>query len=67
VLKKVKNVTELKRNDLPLDKASRLCNTKLIEGASELIVFAYHDSWTVLDCAAEARRKDKLVTLMYLD
>jgi len=67
VLKKVKNVTELGYNDLSLDKASRRCNSELLERASELIVFAYHDSWTVLDCAAEARRKDKLVTLMYLD
>eukprot|EP00471_Norrisiella_sphaerica_P008877 CAMPEP_0184498626 /NCGR_PEP_ID=MMETSP0113_2-20130426/39436_1 /TAXON_ID=91329 /ORGANISM="Norrisiella sphaerica, Strain BC52" /LENGTH=348 /DNA_ID=CAMNT_0026886227 /DNA_START=722 /DNA_END=1768 /DNA_ORIENTATION=+ len=67
VLEKVTNVTELKRNDIPLDKASRLCNSELLDQASELIVFAYHDSWTVLDCAAEARRKDKLVTLMYLD
>mmetsp|Transcript_36235 Transcript_36235/g.70415 ORF Transcript_36235/g.70415 Transcript_36235/m.70415 type:complete len:408 (+) Transcript_36235:22-1245(+) len=67
VLKRVSNVTELKYNDIPLDKASRKCNSVLIDEASELIVFAYHDSTTVLDCADEARKNDKLVTEMYLD
>eukprot|EP00470_Lotharella_oceanica_P002201 CAMPEP_0170171528 /NCGR_PEP_ID=MMETSP0040_2-20121228/4692_1 /TAXON_ID=641309 /ORGANISM="Lotharella oceanica, Strain CCMP622" /LENGTH=293 /DNA_ID=CAMNT_0010411641 /DNA_START=223 /DNA_END=1104 /DNA_ORIENTATION=- len=67
VLKQVSNVTELKYNDMPLDIASRKCNSVLIDEASELIVFAYHDSTTVLDCADEARKNDKLVTEMYLD
>ncbi|GAB5369351.1 hypothetical protein AAMO2058_001397300 [Amorphochlora amoebiformis] len=67
LLEKVHNITELKRNDLPLDKASRVCNSELVKYCQELIIFAYHDSETYLDCAAEARSLDKLVTMMYLD
>eukprot|EP00468_Gymnochlora_sp_CCMP2014_P003330 CAMPEP_0167767436 /NCGR_PEP_ID=MMETSP0110_2-20121227/16052_1 /TAXON_ID=629695 /ORGANISM="Gymnochlora sp., Strain CCMP2014" /LENGTH=380 /DNA_ID=CAMNT_0007655881 /DNA_START=917 /DNA_END=2059 /DNA_ORIENTATION=+ len=67
VLKNVSHITELGHSEMELDVASRLCNSACINDCQELIIFAYHDSWTVLDAAAEARRKDKLVTLMYLD
>jgi hypothetical protein len=68
LLEKVQNVIEMNENDdLPLDIASRLCNSKIIGKCEHLISFAFHDSVVVLEAAREAKSLNKLVTLLYLD
>nr|UXY87255.1 CMESO_444 [Cryptomonas sp.] len=68
LLKKVQNVVETKKNDhLPLDMASRLCNSDILSRCEHLISFAFHDSVVVLEAAREAKMLNKLVTLLYLD
>jgi len=42
---KVKNLIEMNQNDdLPLDVASRLCNSKILTYCTHFIAFAFHDS-----------------------
>ena len=68
LLEKVQNVVEMSENDdLPLDVASRLCNSDILSRCEHLISFAFHDSEVVLDAAKEAKALNKLVTLLYLD
>ena len=68
LLEKVQNVIEMKENDdLPLDVASRLCNSDILSRCEHLISFAFHDSIVVLEAAREAKSLNKLVTLLYLD
>lgn len=68
LLEKVQNVIEMKDNDdLPLDVASRLCNSDILSRCEHLISFAFHDSIVVLEAAREAKSLNKLVTLLYLD
>jgi hypothetical protein len=68
LLEKVQNVIEMKENDdLPLDVASRLCNSDILSRCEHLISFAFHDSIVVLEAAREAKSLSKLVTLLYLD
>jgi hypothetical protein len=68
LLEKVQNVIEMKENDeLPLDIASRLCNSNILSKCEHLISFAFHDSIVVLEAAREAKSLNKLVTLLYLD
>jgi hypothetical protein len=68
LLEKVQNVIEMKENDdLPLDIASRLCNSDILSRCEHLISFAFHDSIVVLEAAREAKSLSKLVTLLYLD
>jgi hypothetical protein len=68
LLEKVQNVIEMKENDeLPLDVASRLCNSDILSRCEHLISFAFHDSVVVLEAASEAKSLNKLVTLLYLD
>ena len=68
LLEKVENVIEMKENDdLPLDVASRLCNSDILSKCEHLISFAFHDSVVVLEAASEAKSLNKLVTLLYLD
>jgi hypothetical protein len=68
LLEKVQNVIEMTENDdLPLDVASRLCNSDILGRCDHLISFAFHDSDVVLDAAKEAKALNKLVTLLYLD
>jgi len=67
LLEKVQNVVEMSENDdLPLDVASRLCNSDILSRCEHLISFAFHDSEVVLDAAKEAKALNKLVTLLYL-
>jgi hypothetical protein len=68
LLEKVQNVIEMKENDdLPLDVASRLCNSDILSRCEHLISFAFHDRIVVLEAAREAKSLSKLVTLLYLD
>lgn len=68
LLEKVQNVVEMRENDeLPLDVASRLCNSDILSRCEHLISFAFHDSIVVLEAASEAKSLNKLVTLLYLD
>jgi hypothetical protein len=68
LLEKVQNVIEMRENDeLPLDLASRLCNSDILSRCEHLISFAFHDSIVVLEAASEAKSLNKLVTLLYLD
>lgn len=68
LVNQVKQVEEMPQNDhLPLDVASKICNSRLISLADQLIAFAFHSSNTVVEAANEAKRKDKIVTIMYLD
>lgn len=68
LLEKVQNVIEMRENDeLPLDVASRLCNSDILSRCEHLISFAFHDSVVVLEAASEAKSLNKLVTLLYLD
>lgn len=68
LLDKVQNVIEMRENDeLPLDVASRLCNSDILSRCEHLISFAFHDSVVVLEAASEAKSLNKLVTLLYLD
>lgn len=68
LLEKVQNVIEMSENDdLPLDIASRLCNSDILSRCEHLISFAFHDSVVVLEATREAKSLNKLVTLLYLD
>ena len=68
LLEKVQNVIEMRENDeLPLDVASRLCNSDILSRCEHLISFAFHDSIVVLEAASEAKSLNKLITLLYLD
>jgi hypothetical protein len=68
LLERVTQVVEMKQNDsLPLDVASRLCNSDIISRADRFISFAFHDSEVVLEAAREAKALNKVVTLLYLD
>jgi len=63
----VKNVVELGHNDLPLDAASRICNSELLSKGDQLIVFAFHDSRTLRETIEEAKALSLLVTVLFLD
>lgn len=68
LIKEVKNVQEMPENDhLPLDIASKKCNSKLISLSDQLVAFAFRASHTVVEAANEADEMDKIVTIMYLD
>jgi len=54
-------------DDLPLEVASRICNSKLLSESDQLIAFAFHESQTVIEAANEARKLNILVTVLYLD
>ena len=61
-------ITRIFQNDdMPLDVASRICNSHLLSQTDQLISFAFHESKTVLEAAQEAQKLDMLVTLLYLD
>lgn len=68
LLQDVTNVVTMPQNDeMPLDVASRICNSHLLSLTDHLISFAFHESKTVLEAAQEAQKLDMLVTLLYLD
>jgi len=68
LLQNVTNVMEMPQNDgLPLELASRICNSYLLSQADQLISFAFHDSETVIEANKEAKKLDMLVTTLYLD
>lgn len=64
----MKNVITMPKNDnLPLDAASRLCNSDLLKRTDQLICFAFHDSHTIIETSKEARKRNMIVTDLYLD
>jgi len=67
LLAEVKQVIELGHNQLPLDAASRICNSELLAKGDQLIVFAFHDSKTLLETIEEAKAMSLLVTVLFLD
>ena len=68
LLKEVKDVVEMpQNNDMSLDIASRICNSKLLSLTDQLISFAFHESSTVIEATKEARKLNMLVTVLYLD
>ena len=68
LLKEVKDVVEMpQNNDMSLDIASRICNSKLLSLTDQLISFAFHESSTVIEATKEAKKLNMLVTVLYLD
>lgn len=67
LLGQVKEVIELGHDQLPLDAASRICNSELLAKGDQLIVFAFHDSKTLRETIEEAKAMQLLVTVLYLD
>lgn len=67
LLEQVKCIVELGHDDLPLDAASRICNSELLSKGDQLIVFAFHDSKTLCETIEEAKAMHLLVTTLYLD
>jgi hypothetical protein len=68
LLKEVKNVETMPQNDdMPLDVASRICNSYLLSQTDQLISFAFHESTTVIEATKEAKELEMLVTTLYLD
>jgi len=67
LLGQVNQVIELGHNQLPLDAASRICNSELLAKGDQLIVFAFHDSKTLLETIEEAKAMSLLVTVLFLD
>mmetsp|Transcript_14202 Transcript_14202/g.26825 ORF Transcript_14202/g.26825 Transcript_14202/m.26825 type:complete len:290 (-) Transcript_14202:222-1091(-) len=68
LLRKVEKLVQSPQNDdKELAVAAKLCNSNLLSRVQQLIVFAYHDSETVINAAMEAIELDILVTIMYLD
>jgi hypothetical protein len=60
-------VVELGHNELPLDLASRLCNSDILARVEQLIIFAFHDSDVMVGTVAEAKDKNVVTTALYLD
>ena len=68
LLKEVKDVVEMpQNNDMSLDIASRICNSRLLSLTDQLISFAFHESSTVIEATKEAKKLNMLVTVLYLD
>ena len=67
LLGEVQKVVELGHDQLPLDAASRICNSELLAKGDQLIVFAFHDSKTLRETIEEAKAMSLLVTVLFLD
>jgi hypothetical protein len=68
LLKKVTDLITMPQNDeMPLDVASRICNSYLLQQTDQLISFAFHESTTVIEATKEAKKMDMPVTVLYLD
>jgi hypothetical protein len=67
-LEQVIHLVEHPENDsLSLAEASALCNQEIISRCQQLISFAFHDSYTVLQTCRDAEEQRKVVTLFYFD
>lgn len=53
-------------DDLELKEAANICNERLIMNVDKVLVFAYHNSETILS-AVERNKEDREVTCFYLD
>lgn len=60
-------ITMPKNDELSLDVASRLCNSKLLSETDQLVAFAFHESLTVIEATKEAKKLEMLVTTLFLD
>jgi hypothetical protein len=68
LLEQVEDVVEMpQNNEMSLDIASRICNSYLLSLTDQLISFAFHESNTVIEATNEAKKMDKLVTVLFLD
>lgn len=68
LLAKVDDIIAFPQHDeIPLDEASKLCNSFLLNQTDQLISFAFHESNTVIEAAEEAKELKKLVTMLFLD
>jgi hypothetical protein len=68
LLKEVEDVIAMPQNDdLSLDVASKICNSYLLSLTDQLISFAFHESNTVIEATKEAKKLNKLVTVLFLD
>ena len=68
MLKDVTDLIAMPQNDeMSLDVASRLCNSKLLSETDQLIAFAFHASNTVIEATKEAKKLEMLVTMLFLD
>ncbi len=67
LISQVRSVIELGHDQLPLDAASRICNSELLAKGDQLIVFAFHDSKTLRETIEEAKARKLRVTVLYLD
>ena len=67
----MKDVTDLvampQNDEMSLNIASRLCNSKLLSETDQLIAFAFHESKTVIEATKEAKKLEMLVTKLFLD
>lgn len=67
----LRGVTDLiampQNDDLSLDVASRVCNSRLLSETDQLIAFAFHESKTVIEATKEAKKLEMLVTMLFLD
>jgi hypothetical protein len=67
-LEQVMHLVEHPENDtLSLAEASALCNQEIISRCQQLISFAFHDSYTLLQTCRDAEDQRKVVTLFYFD
>jgi hypothetical protein len=60
-------ITMPQNDEMNLDVASRICNSKLLSETDQLIAFAFHESKTVIEARKEAKKLEMLVTMLYLD
>ena len=60
-------ITMPQNDEMSLDMASRICNSKLLSETDQLIAFAFHESTTVIEATREAKKLEKLVTTLFLD
>jgi len=68
LMRVVNLVQQPEYDDLDLKEAANLCNDKIIKEVNKLLVFAYHDSSTVLKSAFSAEEKKEMeVVIFYLD
>lgn len=68
LLKDVTDLVAMPQNDeMSLNVASRLCNSKLLSETDQLIAFAFHESKTVIEATKEAKKLEMLVTKLFLD
>jgi len=68
ILKEVTDLVTMPQNDdMSLDVASRICNSKLLSETDQLVAFAFHESTTVIEATKEAKKLEMLVTTLFLD
>jgi len=67
LISQVEQLIELGHDELPLDAASRICNSELLAKGDQLIVFAFHDSNTLRETIEEAKAMSLLTTVLFLD